>query len=150
MMRRVILGGVLILAGQYGWAADAAPAAPVSAPPPAVVAPAADEAALKERVQARWQALIERNFDAAYLFETPAYRAIYAPSQFQSKINGSLEWRTIDVKQIDYDGPDVARIQLEVAYRYAEPEKGGPVYDLTQTIWENWLRKDGQWWHQQD
>ena len=152
MMRRVILGGVLVLASQGGWAADAAPAlaAPAPAQPPAVVAPAADEALLKERIQARWQALIERNFDAAYLFETPAYRAIYTPNQFRSKISGSLDWRTITVKQIDYDGPDVAKIQLEVAYRYAEPEKEGPVYDMTQTLWETWLRRDGQWWHQQD
>lgn len=149
---RVILGVLLAGAGPGVWATDAAtaPAATAEAPAPAVVAPAADEALLKERIHARWQALIERNFDAAYQFETPAYRAIYTPSLFRSKTSGSLDWRTITVKKIDYDGPDVARIQLEVAYRYAEPEKEGPVYDMTQTLWETWLRRNGQWWHQED
>lgn len=152
MTRKAVWGVVLALAGHGVWAADQAPAPATSAqiPPPKVVAPAADEALLKERVLARWRALIDRDFDAAYPFETPAYRAIYTPSQLRSQNSGQIEWRMVTVKQIDYDDPDVARIQLEVAYRYAEPGKENQAFDMMQTVREIWLRKDGQWWHQQN
>ncbi len=152
MTHRVILGVVLALAGYGVWAADQmpVPAASAQVPPPKVVVPTADEALLKERVLARWQALIDRNFDAIYQFETPAYRAIYTPSQLRSQNGGQIEWRMVTVKQIDYDDPDVARIQLEVAYRYADPGKEEQAFDMKQTVREIWLRKDGQWWHQQN
>jgi hypothetical protein len=148
---RVIWGVVLALAGHGVWAADQipVPAASSQAPSPKVVGSTADEALLKERVLARWQALIDRKFDAIYQFETPAYRAIYTPSQVRSQNSGQLEWRMVTVKKIDYDGSDVARIQLEVAYRYADPGSGGQPFDMKQTVREIWLRKDGQWWHQQ-
>ncbi|HRW64206.1 MAG TPA: hypothetical protein P5032_00400 [Candidatus Competibacter sp.] len=142
---------MLALAGHGVWAADQipVPAASSQAPSPKVVGSTADEALLKERVLARWQALIDRKFDAIYQFETPAYRAIYTPSQVRSQNSGQLEWRMVTVKKIDYDGSDVARIQLEVAYRYADPGSGGQPFDMKQTVREIWLRKDGQWWHQQ-
>ncbi len=148
---RMIWGVALALAGQGIWAADQFPAPATSTQPPSpkVVVSSTDEALLKERVLARWQALIDRNFDAIYQFETPAYRAIYTPSQVRSRNSGQVEWRMVTVKEIDYDDPDVARIQLEVAYRYADSGNEGQSFDLKQTVREIWLRKDGQWWHQQ-
>ena len=70
------------------------------AQPPAVVVAATDEAQLKERVLARWKALIQRDFEAAYPFETPAYRAIYTPRQFLAQQGGQVDWRMANVKDI--------------------------------------------------
>jgi hypothetical protein len=110
----------------------------------------ADEALLKERVLARWQALIKGDFDAAYQFETPAYRAVYTPDQFRYQFGNQTLWRMANVMNIHYDDPIVARVQVEVAYRYAEPEKGRGVQSMTHQVSETWLRKEGQWWRQQD
>lgn len=109
-----------------------------------------DEAVLKERVLARWQALIQRDFDAAYQFETPAYRAIFTPRQFRLQYGGQIDWRMANVKDIHYDDPIVAKVKVEIAYRYAEPERSDQVWDMTRELGEIWLRKDGQWWHQRD
>ena len=120
------------------------------APPASSGVSEADEAQLKERVLARWQALIKRDFEAAYSFETPAYRAIYTPRQFMGQQGGQVGWRTAKVKEIRYDDPVVARVAVEITYRYAEPGEGGQVFDLNGNVSETWLRQDGQWWRQQD
>jgi hypothetical protein len=39
---------------------------------------------------------------------------------------------------------------VEVAYRYADPEKGREMLDMNQGVNEVWLRKENQWWRQQD
>lgn len=150
--RRMILGVMLALVGPGCWAADAAsvPAAPAQAHPPAVAMPAADEASLKGRVLDRWQALIKRDFESAYLFETPAYRAIFNPRQFQLQYGGQVDWRVANVKSIDYDSPNVARVGVEITSRSVDPNRNGEVSDITQQVKETWLRKDGQWWHQRD
>lgn len=116
---------------------------------PAVVVEA-EEARLREQVLARWQALIKGDFDAAYLFETPGYRSVYTPSQFRAQFGNQTRWVMAVVKDIRYDDPMVARVRVEVAYRYAEPEKGGAMVNMTQIASETWLRKGDQWWHQQD
>ena len=110
----------------------------------------AEEAQLKERVLARWQALIKGDFEAAYQFETPAYRAIYTPSQFRYQFGNQTLWRMANVMNIHYDDPIVARVQVEVAYRYAEPRQGQGMRGMTHQISEVWLHKEERWWHQQD
>jgi hypothetical protein len=37
---------------------------------------------------------------------------------------------------------------VDVAYHYAEPEKGLDALNATQEVNEVWLRKESQWWHQ--
>lgn len=137
----------LALAGPVAWAADPAPSTPVK---PSVTVDAAVEAQLKERVLARWQALIKRDFEAAYSFETPAYRVIYTPRQSMGQQGGQVDWRAAKVKEIRYDDPMVAKVAVEITYRHAEAGEGGQVLDLAQEVEETWLRKDGQWWRQHD
>jgi len=149
----------LALVGPAAWAEEAAlgttstgpgPGGQVPPQQPVVVVANAEEAQLKERALARWQALIKGDFDAAYQFETPAYRAVYTQRQFQYQFGAQIVWRMADLKNIHYDNPSVARVEVEVAYLYGEPEKkDSSVLNTTSRINEVWLLKDGQWWHQQ-
>lgn len=150
MIGRVILGLLLALAGGGTWAADTAsgPAVSTQVQPPAVLE-AADEALLKERVLARWQVLIKRDFGAVYQFETPAYRTVYTLRQFLARYGAQVDWRMARIKEVHYDDRTVARVVVEVTSHYAEPGKNGNAQDLTQEVKEIWLYKDGQWWHQQ-
>ena len=108
------------------------------------------ESQLRDRVLARWQTLIRGDFDAAYLFETPAYRAIYTPSQFRTRFGNQTQWVMAKIKDIRYDDLRVARVRVKVDYRYAEPSKGGQIVDMTHEVNDVWLRKEGQWWRHQD
>jgi len=142
---------VLVLVGPVAWSADPAQSTTLSTlAQPSVTVDTAVETQMKERILARWQALIKRDFEATYLFETPAYRAIYTLRQFMGQQGNQVDWRMARVKEIHYDDPMVARVIVEITYRYAEPTENGQVRDLTQEVKETWLRKDGQWWHQRD
>jgi hypothetical protein len=55
-----------------------------------------------------------------------------------------------NVISIHYDDAIAARVRVQIAYRYVDPNKGHDLSDMTQEANEVWLRKDGQWWHQQD
>jgi len=129
---------------------DPSPSVQVSPQRPPVVVTEAEEAQLKERVLARWQALIQGDFEAAYQFETPAYRAIYTPAQFRAQFGNQTRWVMATIKDIRYDDVMVARVRVEVAYRYAEPAKKDGLVDMTYEVNEIWLRKEDQWWRQRD
>lgn len=117
---------------------------------PPVVVTEAEEAQLRERALARWQALIQGDFDAAYQFETPAYRAIYTPAQFRAQFGNQTRWVMAEIKEIRYDDAMVAKVRVEVAYRYAELAKNNELVDMTYEVNEIWLRKGDQWWRQRD
>lgn len=107
------------------------------------------EMQLKERVLARWQALIKGDFSAAYQFESPAYRVIYNPNQFRYQFGSQVLWRMATIKHIHYDDGAVARVQVDLAFEYPELGKGHERLETNQEINELWFRKENQWWHQQ-
>lgn len=153
MVCRVVCLLVLSLAGialQAGSVELGQPITQEARQPFAPLANEADQVLLKERVVARWQALIKGDFDVAYQFQTPAYRAVYTPSQFRYQFGNQTLWRMANIMDIHYDAPIVARVQVEVAYQYADAGEGRGVKDMTHRVGETWLRKEEQWWHHQD
>ena len=101
---------------------------------------------LRERVEARWTALIAGDFDRVYEFETPAYRKIYTAQQFRANFGQGLRWKRIKVVQIDLNQPEVAKVAVEVEYGFYVAGRGMMDDKVVDT--ETWLRLDGQWWHQ--
>ena len=101
---------------------------------------------LRERVEARWTALIAGDFDRVYEFETPAYRKIYTAQQFRANFGQGLRWKRIKVIQIDLNQPEVAKVAVEVEYGFYVAGRGMMDDKVVDT--ETWLRLDGQWWHQ--
>lgn len=152
----------LFMVGATGWAESnvvpmnqdlAASVSGAESQPSLVVANQTANAQLRQRVESRWQALAAGDFEAAYQFGTPGYRAVYTPLQFKYQFGSQIAWRVATVKDIRYDDDDanVARVVVSVAYRYDEPEKKDyRALDGTATLNEVWLRKDEQWWYQQD
>lgn len=101
---------------------------------------------LRERVEARWAALVAGDFDRVYEFETPAYRKIYTAQQFRANFGQGLRWKRIKVVQIDLNQPEVAKVAVEVEYGFYVAGRGMMDDKVVDT--ETWLRLDGQWWHQ--
>ncbi len=110
------------------------------------VGAAEDLEGLRVRAEERWQALIASDFNKAYEFETPAYRALYNIQQFRAKYGNGLRWQSAKVAKMDLQSPGVAIVKLSVGYSFHVSGQG--MMDNKGLVTETWLFVDGQWWHQ--
>lgn len=102
---------------------------------------------LKERAEARWSALIKRDFEKAYAFTTPEYRAVVSAQQYPSKYGRVLDWRVARVLNVSYDDPTVATVSVEVTYRVALRGTGGEAVETPSVVSEKWIYKNREWWY---
>jgi hypothetical protein len=109
-------------------------------------APADREQALRQRVQERWEALIRKDFAAAYQFEAPVYRAAYSLEQYQRGFGKGLIWEAITVDQVLFEGDEVATVYVNMQYQMAQLI-AGEVQRQSSLLTEKWIRTDDEWWH---
>ena len=127
----------------------AEPAASVTSAPSdssAAQAVEAQKVALKERVMAKWEAMIRRDFEAAYSFTSPSYRALYPLNVFKSKFGNKVAWRRIEVINMDFKGEDAAMVGINLYVGY-HPPQSEQTLEMKTYIQEPWVRVDGQWWY---
>lgn len=131
-------------------AADVSQAAPAasSAQPatPATEAAQAQRALLEQRVAAKWDALIRKDFEAAYAFTSPSYRKLYSLNSFMSNFGAAADWRRIEVIDVDFKGDDAATVGINIQFVHSNPQTGKPL-DMKTYVKEPWVRVDGQWWY---
>jgi len=101
---------------------------------------------LADRVEARWKALIERDFAAAYGYALPSYRQANTPEQFAKGYGRAVGWRMAQVQGIRYDAPEIARVKIALETEQATPWSGGQLEKRVTGIDETWLNRDGVWW----
>lgn len=122
---------------------------------PAVEAPSAalateeaqtQQALLKQRATARWDALIRKDFKAAYAFNSPSYRELYSLDSFRSRFGQKVAWRRIEVVDAVLKGEDAATVGLYLYFGYSHPQ-AEKTFEMKTYIQETWVRVDGQWWY---
>ena len=107
-------------------------------------------AALEQRVWARWQTLMDRDFEKTWEFASPNYRSIFSKRMFSNKFSYGLEWELTEVKVVTYDGDAaVASVVTRVMTKSTNPTASAfkafgsrPII-----IRERWMFIDGEWWH---
>lgn len=102
--------------------------------------PEAKQAAVAARVNARWQALIERNYKGAYAFLSPASRETVSLSKYQERIE-AIEYRAASIEKIEC-AEEVCKVNLRVTYDFPPAKIQGVVTPLD----ENWIIDQGQAW----
>ncbi|MCB1781959.1 MAG: hypothetical protein KDJ34_18105 [Candidatus Competibacteraceae bacterium] len=130
-------------------AAEGSAVAPAeSAPSDALATEAVEawQAVLKQRVMARWDALIRRDFEAAYSFTSPSYRALFPLNVFKSKFGNKVAWRRVEVVTIEPKGEDAATVGIDLHVGYHQPQSEQTL-EMKTYIKEPWVRVDGQWWY---
>ena len=95
-----------------------------------------------ERALARWEALIAGDWDTAYTFETPGYRAFYTVWNMRDSYGGAVTWKGIKLLRTE-DVSSTAKVTLELTSSF---EDGGLEMLIPVAISEQWLKKDGEWW----
>ena len=122
--------------------------------PPAETTSAAENlqarrSTLEQRVTAKWDALIRKDFASAYSFTSPAYRKLYTKERFQSRFGNKVGWKRIEVTKVDFKGEDAATVGLNLYVVYNGFTEGKPI-DMKAYVEEPWIYSEGQWWYLMD
>lgn len=125
----------------------AAPAVPASPVPSATEATQTRQALLEQRVTARWDALIRRDFETAYSFTSPSYRALFPLNAFKSQFGESADWRRIEVVKVDFKGEDAATVGINLYFGYHHSGAEKSEFEIKTYVQEPWVSVDGQWWY---
>ena len=102
---------------------------------------------LKERAEARWNALIKGDIETAYSYTSPEYRSVVSLQQYKGKYGRVISWRMAHADNVSYDGPAVATVSVEVTYRVDIPGTGGESIETQKAVSEKWIYKEREWWY---
>jgi len=110
----------------------------------AALGPQAAEDAVKARASARWAALLKYDFDAAYAYMAPGYRAVMSVEKFKARQGSAVRWTGAEA--VSAACPEVVKCVVQVRIQ-AKPFLGRKFGDtITTHVEETWLLEDGQWW----
>lgn len=109
----------------------------------AALAPAKPEDVVRERAQARWNALLAGEWAKAYRYMAPSYRALVAENRYVNQFGGGVAW--VDAKVIRVTCDDHrCTARMEVAVR--PTLRGRPGQTVTTGFDETWILEEGEWW----
>lgn len=106
-----------------------------------------DIAALRQRAQERWEALITGDYDKVYAFASPSYRAAFPKSHLLGRYANQVKRTGVEVQnaKLSHDDPDVATVGVNIDY--VTELWGGGLYKGTRYFETSWIKEDDQWWH---
>ncbi|MFT4768625.1 MAG: hypothetical protein ACI8RN_001762 [Glaciecola sp.] len=108
------------------------------------------QAQLLERAEARWLALVERDWATAYEYTSPAYREIFSKSMYERKFSYMVEWELTSVDFVNYDArAAVASVAIGVMSRPVKQTSAASVAigTVPTRFVEQWILVDDVWWY---
>lgn len=107
------------------------------------------QAALEQRVKARWEARIAHDWGAAWEYTSPAYREVFPKHLYVRKFSYTADWELTGIEVTNYDSSAaVASVAVGVMSR---PVKQTTVAAkalgaMPRELHERWILIDGEWW----
>ena len=102
-------------------------------------APEIKRAAVTERVNARWVALIKGDLESAYTYLSPASREVVSLAAFKARTRSS-GFRDAKIESAECE-PELCRVKLMLTYDH-RAMKG-----VTTPLSETWVLEQGQLWY---
>ena len=109
----------------------------------ASLSPAKPEEVVQQRAQARWQAMIAGEWDKAYSYMTPSFRAVVDQKRYPSRFGGSVSWLAAEVVNVTCE-EQRCTVRMKVTFRPVVGMRPGGV--ASTGFDETWIFEDGQWW----
>jgi hypothetical protein len=109
----------------------------------AVLSTGAAEQAVRQRAQARWNALMAGEWGKAYQYMAPSYRSLIEEKRYANQFGGGAAWTAAEVVKVSC-AEDRCTVQMKVSFR---PVLGFRTGEAATTYFdETWVREEGQWW----
>ena len=101
-----------------------------------------------ERAAARWQAIIGKDFAAAYDYMSPTTRATVTPAGFKT-VASRIDYRNVKITGATCEGGS-CRVRLILTYNASLSLRGGQseaMNNVNTPLEENWVIDKGQIWY---
>ena len=99
-----------------------------------------------EKAQARWDALVERDFAVAYEYTTPGFRERTQVEDYRlDMMRRPLRWESAQVQQVECEEMRCS-VEILVGYRVPVGPTGIRNMQNQRPVRENWIEVDGDWW----
>jgi hypothetical protein len=99
------------------------------------------ETDVRERAQARWDALVTGNWEKAYSFATPAYRKAVDLFGFRGRSAPAAKLKSAEVVNVKCKD---ATCDVSMRIGFAPLQRGYP--ETTTDLEERWILEAGEWW----
>jgi hypothetical protein len=107
---------------------------------------ASPEDIVKERAQARWDALLDGDFATAYSYYSPGYRSAMTVVDFEI----GIRMRKVQYRTAEYQGhsceKNVCTVRFKVGYQVAKPVPGLSDWESVGMVSEQWIKSNSEWW----
>jgi hypothetical protein len=107
---------------------------------------ASPEDIVKERAQARWDALLDGDFATAYSYYSPGYRSAMTVVDFEI----GIRMRKVQYRTAEYQGhsceKNVCTVRFKVGYQVAKPVPGLGDWESDGMVSEQWIKSNSEWW----
>lgn len=103
------------------------------------IRPPAAEEVVKERAQARWDALVKGDTKAAYAFLSPGSRAVLTPESYATSIRVGF-WKSAQVNRVVCGTQQTCEAHVTIEYEFQAQRIKTPLR-------ETWIREGTDWWY---
>jgi hypothetical protein len=103
------------------------------------VTPSTPEEAVKQRAQARWDAMVKGDFNAAYGYLSPGSRSVITASDFASSLRAGF-WKSAMVDKVECGSAQSCEVSATIEYEYLGRRTKTPLR-------ETWIREGSEWWY---
>jgi hypothetical protein len=105
----------------------------------AAVGPGSPEAAVKARAQARWDALVKGDFNAAYGYMSPGSRSIITAPDHAASLRSGF-WKSAVVEKVECGSAQSCDVTATIEYEHMGRRVKTPLR-------ESWIREGSEWWY---
>lgn len=105
----------------------------------AAVAPRSADAIVKERAQARWDALVKGDMNAAYGYMSPGSRSVITAPDYAKSIKTGF-WRSAVVEKVECGSAQSCEVTATIEYEFQGRRTKTPLR-------ETWIREGSEWWY---
>ena len=94
---------------------------------------------VKERAQARWDALVKGDFKAAYAYLSPGSRAVESEANYVASLGRGF-WKSARVGKVECRNDVACDVDVTIEYQFQGHTTRTPLR-------ESWVREGSQWWY---
>jgi hypothetical protein len=107
---------------------------------------AARDTLIQQRAQARWDAILARDYATAYAYATPGYRSATSATDFEIDLRSRRVQYTSGAYK-DHSCEEAAcTVRISVGYKVARPVAGLSEWNGNSLLEEQWVFSQGEWW----